>query len=187
MTPEELFEAHRPWAISIAQAEGRRMGWDSHEREDGVQEALVALWLAAKAYNPIRSTGPKGLGFRTFCYKRVIGSAVDYQRRMDRRYISDKRQGLKPISGHMPTMDTTRLIGAPGEDSLLKRMEVKEEVHSILSGLSLKEQEIYKAVTLGEELKSVAQRHGIGTTRVLQIQNKVALKVSRKAQARKGR
>ena len=76
MTPLELFEEHKDWALSIAKFKADTQNLKPYA-DDLKQAALLGLWRACLKYE--RRVG----GFRTYAFMRVLGEMRDMLRSFD--------------------------------------------------------------------------------------------------------
>jgi RNA polymerase sigma factor (sigma-70 family) len=77
MTPLELFEKHKGWALAIAKFKAHTQNLHAY-RDDLKQAALLGLWKASVKYNPIIQPN-----FKTYAFMRVLGEMRDMLRSFD--------------------------------------------------------------------------------------------------------
>jgi RNA polymerase sigma factor (sigma-70 family) len=93
MTPEDLFEQNKEWALIIMQKRAIRRGWPKSLAAEIDQAALIGLWDAAQKCSPY-----KYADFRDYAYNRVYGQVQDCLR---------EHGWICPRSGRRPSMPET--------------------------------------------------------------------------------
>lgn len=63
--------------ITLIHSIAHRLGVQQQEYDDCIQEGMIAVWLAAKTYDPDKAQ------FGTYAYIKARGAMLDYLKRYD--------------------------------------------------------------------------------------------------------
>lgn len=180
---QELYDAHRVWALKIASRVADRSRLNAAEAEPLKNAALVGLIQAAQRFDPKR-----GLAFKTMAGMRICGAATDCIRdegwqprgsyKKDRwrpecwEGVTLKKCSLDAaVATRKNSDDGKALMGfLPLSDKGLAALEASEEVEWLLAGLKPMEQFVLRQYyLLDESMKAIAEALGLSESRVCQI------------------
>jgi len=178
---QELFDAHRVWALKIANRGAQRSQLRPEEAEPLKNAALVGLIQAAQRFDPER-----GLAFKTMAGLRIAGAVTDCLRgeswvprgmykKTDQNECWEqlRKTGLRKISlNFQPDQDGDRrqlqdCIRLPDKSLTL---DATDEVEWMLAGLRPMEQFVLRQHYLHDEpMKAIGDALDLSESRVSQI------------------
>lgn len=161
---DDLILSHRDYAESLCRKLSKTFKIHySLDTEDFIQIGMVGLIEAADRFDPDKSS----VSFKTYAYKRIVGSLIDACRSSDFVKRRGREKGLNPaiLSTEYENEDGTSLkLYGRRED-----LDLKMDFFNFVRNLSEREQVILVNFLVGNSGREISKKLGITEQRVSQI------------------
>ena len=166
-TPEILFEAHLELAAKI----GSHFPMPNASIEESVQEARIALWSAAQAFDQAKGEFEP---FASTVIRNHLRNAYNKAKRrsveittLDIPLSDDDDSQAKTLKEVIPSADASPLLEA-------ERVDVRATIQESLDALTPSQKEVMKSFAAGKSYADIARDKGISKAAVRQMAERAA-------------
>lgn len=160
--PEKLFNTH----LELASKVGRRFLIPGMSADESIQEARIALWQAANAFDPTRGAFE---GFAVIVIRNHLRNVFGRARRTSAEVTS---LDLKSSGGSEDGEGTEKEnIPAPGADPLLEaeRADISKGIQQSLDALTPPQKELLVRFAAGESYADIGREKNVSPAAVRQM------------------
>jgi RNA polymerase sigma factor (sigma-70 family) len=176
-TPEALFESHLELALKI----GRSFPIPSSSVDECEQEARIALWQAARSFDPAKGNFA---GFASIVVRNHLRNAFNSAKRrsveiaaLDAPASDDPEAEIDSAKNSLVSPEASPLLDA-------ERADIRSVLQSNLETLTPSQQQVLKSYAEGDSFAEIARRDGVSKAAVRQMAERAANQIRPELHAR---